>query len=127
MFNIKGRNYKMYYSYVMGIDDSINELKKDGFVIEPDGNNYMISFPANKAVVWEKYISKHLERGYWNEYIADNSVVFLFHLQNGVKRYEVNNYENDEVLALCEKLCKCKFESIKAMLVGNHFYKDKIN
>lgn len=32
MFNIKWGKYSMYYSYVMGIDDSINELKKDGFV-----------------------------------------------------------------------------------------------
>ena len=23
-------------------------------------------------------------------------------------------------------ICKCKFESIKSMLVGNHFYKDKL-
>ena len=117
----------MYYSYVMGIDNSINELKKDGFVIEPDGNNYMISFPENKAIAWEKYISKHLDLEYWNEYIADNNVVFLFHLQDGIRKYEVYNYKNDEVLALCEKLCKCKFESIKTMLVENHFYKDKIN
>lgn len=39
------------------------------------------------------FITKHLELGYWNE-----------------------------VLALCEKLCECKFKSIRAMLVGNHFF-----
>ncbi len=44
-------------------------------------------------------------------------------VEDGIKRYEVYNYENNEVLILCEKLCKCKFESIRAMLVGNHFYK----
>ena len=53
----------------------------------------------------------------------EDKVVFLFHLEDRIKRYEVYNYENSEVFALCEKLCECKFESIRAMLVGNYFYK----
>lgn len=113
----------MYYSYVMGIDSSIIELTGQGFIIEQDKKNYMISFPKEQASVWEEFITKHLELEYWNEYLTDDGVVFLFHLQEGIKRYEVHNFENDEVLALCEKLCECKFESLKAMLTGNHFYK----
>ncbi len=113
----------MYYSYVMGIDGSINDLKEHGFLIENDKNNYMVSFPKEKASVWEEFITGHLELEYWNEYLTDDGVVFLFHLQEGIKRYEVHNFENEEVLALCEKLCKCKFESIKSMLLGNRFYK----
>lgn len=116
----------MYYSYVMGIGDSINYLKKDGFTIEPEGDNYKISFPKEKAEEWERYISEHLETGFWNEYLADDSVIFLFHLDDGIKRYVVYDYKNDEVLGLCEKLCKCKFESLKSMLEGNGYYKDKI-
>ena len=116
----------MNYSYVMGIDSLINVLKNQGFVVEVDGKNYMVSFPEDKTVIWENFISTHLELGYWNEYLTDVGVVFLFHLQDGIKKYIVNNYENDEVLGLCEKLCDCKFESIKNMLSGNHFYKDKI-
>lgn len=56
----------------------------------------------------------------------DNSIFeleFLFHLQDGFKRYEVDNYVNDEVLRLCEELCNCRFESIKKMLSDNSFYK----
>ena len=45
-----------------------------------------------------------------------NKVVFLFCLQDGIKRFEVENYQNDQVLKLCEKLCDCKFDSIKEML-----------
>ena len=116
----------MYYSYVMGIDNSIFELKNQGFVIEHDGNNFMVSFEKEKAPIWEVFISGHLEFGYWNEYLTEDGVVFLFHLEDGIKRYEVHNFKNDEVLALCEKLCECKFESIKSMLVGNHFYKNKL-
>ena len=114
---------QMYHSYVMGIDSSIMELENQGFDIQNDGGNFMVSFPKEKSDVWEEFIKQHLEFEYWNEYLAEDKVVFLFHLEEGIKRYEVNNYENDEVLALCEKLCECKFESIRAMLVGNHFYK----
>lgn len=116
----------MYYSYVMGIDKSIYELEKEGFLIECDGENYMVSFPKEKALVWEGFISEHLEFEYWNEYLTENGVVFLFHLEDGIKRYEVENFINDEVLKLCERLCECKFESIKKMLSDNHFYKTMI-
>ena len=112
----------MNYSYVMGMDDSILLLKQYGFSIEKDGCNFMVSFPQDKSSIWENFICKHLQKGYWNEYIQGDLVVFLFHLADGIKRYEVVSYQNSEVLALCEKLCECKFQSIYAMLKGNHFY-----
>ena len=34
----------MNHSYVMGTDNSILELKKQGFIIENDGDNFMVSF-----------------------------------------------------------------------------------
>ena len=113
----------MYYSYVMGIDNSIMELKNQGFDIQNDGDNFMVALHEKKRVIWEEFITGNLELGYWNEYLTENEVVFLFHLEDGIKRYEVYNFEDDEVLALCERLCECKFDSIKAMLVGNHYYK----
>ena len=117
----------MYHSYVMGIDSSIKALKFSGFTIEQDGTNYMVSFSKENASIWEEFISNHLEFGYWNEYLTESGVIFLFHLQEGIKRYVVDHYENEEVLNLCETLCECKFESMKSMLRGNHFYKDKIH
>lgn len=112
----------MYHSYVMGVGNSILELQKEGFIIENDGDNYMISFPKEKSVMWEEFIAKHLELGYWNEYLTEADVVFLFHLEDGIKRFEVHNFENAEVLALCEQLCECKMESLKKMLAENHYY-----
>ena len=117
----------MYYSYVMGIDNKIMALTTEGFEIRNDGSNYMIAFPPEKYSVWEKFISKHLELGYWNEYLTETNVVFLFHLDNGIKRYEVYDFTNNEVLSLCEKLCECKFESLKQMLTENHYYKEIIS
>lgn len=34
----------------------------------------------------------------------------------------VKNYDNDEVLKLCEELCNCKFKSIEKMIKDNSFY-----
>ena len=113
----------MYHTYVMGVDNSIYELEQQGFIIEREWDNFKVSFPEDKAELWEEFIKRHLEVEYWNEYLTEDKVVFLFHLEDGIKRYEVYDYQNNEVLALCEKLCECKFESIRAMLVGNHFYK----
>lgn len=112
----------MNYSYVMGMDDCIMQLKEHGFFIEKDGCNYTVSFPKDKSSVYEDFVCSHLQVGYWNEYIQGDLVVFLFHLPDGIKRYEVLSYQNSEVLALCEKLCECKFQSIYSMLKGNHFY-----
>lgn len=114
----------MYYSYVMGIDNKIMELEAQGFSIKNDGGNFMVAFPEEKSMIWEEFISKHLELGYWNEYLTDNEVVFLFHLEDGIKRYAVYGFDDAEVLALCEKLCECKFGSLESMLAGNHYYKD---
>ncbi len=112
----------MNYSYVMGVDNSILSLEDNDFVIEKDGDNFMVSFPKDKSYIWEEFVSNHLQLGYWNEYIEDGAVIFLFHLDDGIKKYKVYSYQNDEVLHLCEKLCECKFESIYSMLKGNHFY-----
>ena len=116
----------MYYSYVMGIDDSILRLEAKGFTIIKDGNNYQVSFPEDKAWCWEEFIKQHLEVEYWNEYLTEDKVIFIFHLPDGFRRYEVKDYDNDEVLGLCEKLCDCKFESIKQMLSNNSFYRSII-
>ncbi len=117
------QNTKLCYSYVMGIDDSILSLKEEGFDVKSDGDNYTVKFPKYKAVDWERFISEHLKLEYWNEYLSDNEVVFLFHLRDGIKKYIVENYESDEVLKLCERLCDCRFESINKILSGNWFYR----
>ncbi len=71
----------MYYTYVMGIDNCIFKLEKQGFFIENDGFNYKVSFPEEKAEMWEEFIKEHLEVEYWNEYLTEDKVIFLFHVR----------------------------------------------
>ncbi len=67
------------------------EIRKKGFFIESAGSNYKVAFPEEKAEIWEEFIKEHLEVEYWNEYLTEDKVIFLFHLENGFKRYEVND------------------------------------
>ena len=118
----------MLYSYAMGVDESIYELKKLGFEIEEDDGDYMVSFPEYKSDVWENFIKSKLQPEYWNDYISDKTmeIVFNFHLKDGFKRYVVKQFCNDEVLSLCEQLCECEFGSIEKMMSENSFYNDKV-
>lgn len=118
----------MLFSYVMGIDESIYELEEYGFSIKEDKSNYMVSFLESSSEIWEKFIKSKLKVGFWNEYISSESfqVVFNFHLADGFKRFVVDDFENDEVLILCEKLCNCKFDSLKKMLMDNRYYNEQI-
>ena len=64
----------MYYSYVMGIDIKIMELASQGFDIQNDGDNFMVSFPEKKSDDWEEFIRQYLELGYWNEYLTEDNL-----------------------------------------------------
>lgn len=115
------------YSYVMGINKKISELKKQGFSIKKYGKDYAVIFSGGKSTLWENFISNNLDIGYWNEYLNEDKVIFIFRLPDGIRRFEVNNFTDPEVLALCEKLCDRKFGSIKSMLTENKFYKKILN
>lgn len=116
----------MIYSYVIGIGKEIKTLKKQGFKIKKDKTNYQVTFPEDKTKFWEDFIMDNLNVGYWNEYITNNKVVFLFHLQDGFHRYEINDLNNQEILELCRELSGQNFESLESMLANNKFYKKLI-
>lgn len=76
--------------------------------------------------IWEQFIKDQLKVGFWNEYISKDKIVFLFKLENDFRRYEVIDFENDEVLLLCRKLYDPNINSIEEMITSNDFYCDKI-
>jgi len=115
----------MNYSYVMGSSNSILKLEKDGFIIEEDAGDYMISFPKGKEEVWEEFIIDNLSNGYWNEYIGQE-IVFIFNLDGNIKKYILSKDNENEVLKLCCRLAETEFISIKDMILGNSFYKEKL-
>ena len=116
-------------SYAMGVDDSINELKSQGFGIFPDGEDYKVRFNADKSKIWESYINEHLKDTYWNEYINLNTmdIVFMIKENDTIQRIENHNMEeNDSLLETCNRLCEGDFKTIKDLIYSNDFYKEAI-
>lgn len=112
------------YSYVMGVSDEIKKLEQYGFKIQNKGNNYMISFPQDKSIIWEEYISYEIKPGFWNEYIGKD-IVFIFKFKDGnVKKYILDDSNKDKILKLCCTFANFEFESIEKMLKDNDFYNE---
>jgi len=112
----------MSYSFVMGFNDDILELNKHDFNIEREGEYYLVTFPNEKADVFEEYITQNLEPGFWNEYIGEQ-IVFIFKFKDGkTKRFILEESNHDEILSLCCEFAETKFISVKEMLEGNDFY-----
>ena len=111
----------MNYSYVMGVAD-IQKLKENGFNIKTYGESYGVSFSDDKIKIFEEFIYKNLQNGFWNEYLGKEKV-FIFKFENGkIKRYVLNNENEEEILNLCSKFADNNFESITKMLKNNKFY-----
>ena len=116
-------------SYAMGVDKSIFELEKQGFIIKEDDGDYCVTFEYNQHDVWENYIRAHIKDTYWNEYIRlmNIDIVFLIKENNKIKRVTNHNYEsNPELLATCNRLCEGNFKSIKELIFSNDFYKKNL-
>lgn len=111
----------MNYSYVMGIDN-INKLKEENFEIQQFGNSFGVVFSDEKIKLFEEYICKSLKNGFWNEYLGKEKV-FIFKFKNGeIKRYVLNEDNEQEILKLCCEFASYEFESINKMLRENEFY-----
>lgn len=117
-------------SYAMGVDSSIMELKKDGFIINEDDGDYEVQFDSSKSYLWEKYITDHMKNTYWNEYInLDTHVIHFMIKDDGPIKHVINNgfEENPELLKTCNRLCEGDFKSIKELMLSNEFYKKYIS
>lgn len=116
-------------SYAMGVNDSIYDLRKHGFVIEEDEGDYKVTFEYKDHGLWTSYIDSNMEDTYWNEYIRlkDTSVHMIIK-DNGKKLYvTINDFKTDpETLAICNRLCDGKFKTMKELIYSNEFYKNEI-
>ena len=113
-----------YYSYLMGGNDKVLELTKYGFKInQNERGSYEIIFPSTMERKFEKYVLNNLKPGFWNEWLNNERVYFLFRFKNGDFRgYELSEKNEEEILKLCKAFANTDFKSIKDMLMENEFY-----
>ena len=113
----------MNYSYVMAVNN-IDELINNGFNVQSIDEDYGVSFTDDKKEFYEQFITKNLNNGFWNEYLGKEKV-FIFKFKDGnVKKYILNNENEEEILSLCREFANANFESIDKMLKDNEFYSD---
>ncbi len=111
----------MNYSYILGIED-LHELEENGFDVQLVGNHYGVTFSDDKIELFEDFICKNLEKGFWNEYLGKDKV-FIFKFEDGeIKKYILNKINEDEILLFCREFANYNFESIAKMLRDNEFY-----
>ena len=112
----------MNYSCAMAVNN-IDELIENNFNVKRVDEDYVISFPDDKRDFYEKFITKNLTNGFWNEYLGKEKV-FIFKFKDGrVLKYVLNSSNEEEILNLCREFANTNFESIDTMLRGNEFYK----
>lgn len=94
-------------SYIMGQKNITSaDIEALGGTIEkitPAGHLCVV-FPRHKTDEFEKLITEKMQPGFWNEYMFDEGVVFIFKFTDGTtKRFELNDTTNDEIHRLgCE-------------------------
>ena len=119
----------MLYSYAMGVDKSIYELEKQGFKIEEDDGDYMVSFPESKSEIWENFIKSKLQVEFWNEYMSRDTmeIVFNFHLKEGFKRYVVKDLNKNRRKLFVSKEDVIETEGVIVETLPNAMFKVKLS
>lgn len=116
--------YNKCYSYVMGIGDKIKNLDATKFDIVSDDGDYEITFDKKYELEYKKFIVENLEVGYWNEYYVDDQVIFYFkESEKEIRRYILNQDNNEEILVKCKEFAEADFVSIRQMYIDTPFYK----
>lgn len=120
-------HYNKCYSYAMGIGEKISLLDKEKFQINEDEGDYEITFDKENTTTYENFIKENLSVGYWNEYLIDDTIVFLFkENETTVKKYILSKDNNEEVLYMCCSYAEAEFPSIRKMFLETPFYADKL-
>lgn len=122
----------MYYSYLMGLKKEIfssakmNKLKKNVVgIIKNEKDAYGVCFTEDQINNYEKFVINNLKNGFWNEYVGEEGkiIVFIFKFNNGeVKRFQLDNTNEQEILKLCSEFAKTEFTSIRKMILDNDYY-----
>jgi len=98
----------MYLSYLMGAEKiSDEELRALGIEIveTAESSNRKLKIPAEAMQEYEKLIKEKMTAGFWNEYIGEKEIKFIFKLGDGsIREYSLSSENEQEVDDLCAKL-----------------------
>jgi leucyl-tRNA synthetase len=126
-YQITNTRRAMAASYVMGVDDITQDLKTLGATVagKTESGHYKVLIPTEKLEAFEELIIRTMRPGFWNEYIAEQTVFIFKTKDNHIKRYVHTPDNEQEILALCNQYAQADFSSLGAMLLGNDFYRQQ--
>ncbi|MCA9341745.1 class I tRNA ligase family protein, partial [Candidatus Saccharibacteria bacterium] len=69
-----------------------------------EAGHLCVEFPVSKADDFERLITDNMETGFWNEYLTNEKVVFIFKHKDGyIERFEFNDSNASQICALGNK------------------------
>lgn len=104
LHRVDNPNPEMARTYIMGQQniDSADVEAIGGRVDSINESGHMcVEFPVSKFKEFEDLISNKMESGFWNEYLTNEKVVFIFKHKDGrLERFALNDDNAHEILAL---------------------------
>jgi hypothetical protein len=120
-----------YLSYLMGSgnieDQHLTDLGID-IVEKRDSGSRKLRIPKDKVEGYKTLIREKMTPGFWNEFLNENGIHFIFKLEDGIiKEYELSPDNEQEIDALCAKLNNeppDKTANVYRYISDNDFYHD---
>lgn len=121
----------MYLSYLMGVKDATeNHLKSLGVAnaTKSESGNWKLEIPTEKIEAYKEFVKAKLEPGFWNEFLDEYGIHFIFKLKDGTyKEYALSSTNEQEIDNLCAKLNNEppeKTANVYKYLAENDYYHD---
>lgn len=121
----------MYLSYLMGADKiSDHELTAFGIEIvgKTESGSRKLNIPPSAIKVYRDLIKEKITPGFWNEFLDENEIQFIFKLEDGtIREYTLSPENEREINELCSKLNNeppDKTANVYKYISGNDFYHD---
>lgn len=100
-------NPKLARTYIMGQKNiTEGDIKSIGGKVESVTNSghLCVEFPIEKSADFENLINNKMEPGFWNEYLTNEKVIFIFKHKDGqLQRFELNDDNAHDICALGNK------------------------
>lgn len=121
----------MYLSYLMGADKILDQDLTDlGIEIaeKTDSGSRKLKIPSEKIDGYKNLIREKITPGFWNEFLNENNVHFIFKFKNGeIKEYVLSPENEREIDKICAELNNeppDKTANVYKYISDNDFYHD---
>ena len=121
----------MYLSYLMGADKiSDQDLTNLGIEIaeKTDSGSRKLKIPSEKIEGYKNLIREKMAAGFWNEFLDENNIHFIFKFKNGeIKEYILSPENEQEIDKICAELNNEppeKTANVYKYISDNDFYHD---